>query len=204
MTGAIDVMNHAQGLVAGVGSGISMEYEEFRIMTRTTFGGVFKGRIPDDDELRRSGILTGHDTVDDLTAEMDRLGYDTIVVCATKMWSPHYHHKLIMDCPLEDLVPVVEAAKGRLIGAVSYNPHRIEESLAEIELSVREYGFRYVWFHPLSHGFPPNDRRFYPLYAKCNELKIPVGLQVGHSAEVLPSEAAGRCWSTRSRSTSRT
>ena len=27
----------------------------------------------------------------------------------------------------------------------------------------------------------------YPLYAKCSELGIPVGMQVGHSAEPLPS-----------------
>lgn len=188
MTGAIDIMNHAQGLITGLGRGISMEYEEFRIMTRTTFGGVFKGRIPTDDELHKSGILSGHDTVDDLVAEMDRLGYDQIVVCATKMWSAHYHHQLIMDCSLEELAPVIEASKGRLVGALSYNPHRIEQSLAELEVAVKEHGFGYVWFHPLSYGMPPNDRRFYPLYAKCNELKIPVGLQVGHSAEVLPSD----------------
>jgi predicted TIM-barrel fold metal-dependent hydrolase len=42
-------------------------------------------------------------------------------------------------------------------------------------------------------GWAPNDRRFYPLYAKCNELDIAVGMQVGHSAEVLPSEA----WSVK-------
>ena len=69
-----------------------------------------------------------------------------------------------------------------------YDPFRIEASLFEIERAVRDYDFRYVYFHPLSYGLPPNDRRFYPLYAKCTELGIPVGLQVGHSAEVLPSD----------------
>ena len=39
----------------------------------------------------------------------------------------------------------------------------------------------------MTFGIAPNDRRCYPLYAKCVELGIPVGLQVGHSAEPLPS-----------------
>jgi hypothetical protein len=185
---AVDIMNHAQGLVRGLGSGIDFRFEEFRIMTRTTFKGVFRGRVPSPEEVESSGILAGHATVGELVAEMDELGYDRIVACATKMWSPYYHHQLIMDCPIDDLAAVVAQSGGRLVGAASYNPFRIDDSLAEIERAVREHGFRYVWFHPLSYGLPPDDRRFYPLYAKCSELGIPVGLQVGHSAEVLPSE----------------
>ena len=53
---------------------------------------------------------------------------------------------------------------------------------------MREFGFRYVYFHPITFGVAPNDRRCYPLYSKCVELGIPVGFQVGHSAEVLPSD----------------
>ena len=65
---------------------------------------------------------------------------------------------------------------------------RIAESLERVERFVREHGFSYVYFHPMTFGLAPNDRRCYPLYAKCVELDIPVGFQVGHSAEVLPSD----------------
>ena len=171
-------MNHAQGLIRNLGQGISFQFEEFRIMTKTTFKGVFRGRIPSDEEIEASGIL-GHDSVEDLVAEMDALGYDRIVACATKMWSPHYHHQLIMDCPTKDLAAVVDASGGRLIGAASYNPFRIDQSLREIEQAVRDFGFRYVWFHPLSYGLAPDDARFYPLYAKCSELGIPWGSKSG-------------------------
>ena len=37
-------------------------------------------------------------------------------------------------------------------------------------------------------GLPLNDRKFYPLYAKCAELGVPVSMQVGHSAEHMPNE----------------
>jgi uncharacterized protein len=35
---------------------------------------------------------------------------------------------------------------------------------------------------------PPNDRRYYPLYAECIELGIPFCLQVGHTGPLAPSE----------------
>jgi len=184
---AIDIMNHPnearRELTKDAG-----QYEEFQILARTTFKTVFKGRAPSKDEVRAGMALAGHDSVADLIKEMDEVGYDKIVICATKMWSYYYHHKLILDYSIDDVADIVQEAKGRVIGAASYNPFRIEESLKEIEKGVKEYGFKYVWFHPLSFGLRPDDRRFYPLYAKCNELDIAVGMQVGHSAEVLPSE----------------
>ena len=41
--------------------------------------------------------------------------------------------------------------------------------------------------HPYGFGIPLNDRRLYPFYAKCVELGVPVVIQVGHSAERMPS-----------------
>ena len=35
---------------------------------------------------------------------------------------------------------------------------------------------------------PPTDRRYYPLYAECIDLDIPVCLQVGHTGPLCPSE----------------
>lgn len=185
--GAIDVMNHASEARRGLGPN-PFDSQEFQIMTRTTFKSVFGGSVPDPDTLKQLATLQGHADVAECVGDMDRLGYDRVVICATKMWSYHYHHRLILDFPLDAVGEAVAESKGRLIGAASYNPFRIEDSLAEVERGVKEYGFRYVWFHPLSFGLAPNDRRFYPLYAKCAELDIAVGFQVGHSAEVLPSD----------------
>jgi hypothetical protein len=194
---AIDIMNHPVEARNTLGGGAqSMQYEEFKIMTKTTFKSVFKGRVPTEEQIKAItpeqmkafSVLQGHATVAELVKDMDELGYDKIVITATKMWSYRYHFKLILDYSIDDVGDIVREAKGRVIGAASYNPFRIEESLEEVERGVKEYGFKYVWFHPLSFGLRPDDRRFYPLYAKCNELDIAVGMQVGHSAEVLPSE----------------
>jgi hypothetical protein len=186
---AIDIMNHPNEAERGLGGDI-FQYEEFKIMLRTTFKAKAAADAGDAKAkgTAAAGLLQGHANVAELVADMDALGYTYVVLTATKMWSYRYHHKLILDFSIDDVGRQVREGGGRIIGAASYNPFRIEESLAEVERGVREYGFKYVWFHPLSFGLAPNDRRFYPLYAKCNELDIAVGLQVGHSAEVLPSD----------------
>ena len=193
--GVIDIMNHPSEANRNLGAD-SFQYEEFKIMWRTTFKTVHKARqegtSPAGGGDKKSGAasfaLMGHDTVAEMIADMDRLGYDIVVITATKMWSYYYHHKLIIDHTVDSVGQIVQEAGGRVIGAASYSPFRIEESLKDIERGVKEYGFKYVWFHPISFGLAPNDRRCYPLYAKCNELGIAVGLQVGQSAEVLPSD----------------
>ena len=191
----IDVMNHLLEVRAGM-AGNPFQFREFQIMLETTFKAMGKPRAPKPDgeegsgKKKRSGggMLSGHLTTEECLTDMDALGYTHVAVCATKMWSYYHHREFIMDYPIGPVGEAVAESGGRIIGTASYDPFRITDSLAEVEHAVRQLGFRYVWFHPLSYGLAPNDRRFYPLYAKCMELGIPVGFQVGQSAEVLPSD----------------
>ena len=184
---AIDIMNHP-GEAGGQALTRNMwDFKEMQIMTRTTFKTVFKGRIPSEEEQKMAAALTGHDDVDSMIKDMDELGYDRIVMTATKMYSYYWHKEFITNFSIDTVGEIVQKAKGRVIGAASYDPLRIDESLRDIERGVKEYGFKYVWFHPITFGLSPRDKKCYPLYAKCNELDIAVGFQVGHSAEVLPS-----------------
>jgi predicted TIM-barrel fold metal-dependent hydrolase len=187
----IDIMNHLPEIRNDLG-GNAFEYREFQIMLQTTFKKLKrsqkdagKGKRP---ERPAGSMLAGHSSVADCIKHMDELGYTHIAVCATKMWSYHYHHEFIINSPMEPIGEAVEETGGRIVGAASYSPFHIGECVADVERGVKEMGFKYVWFHPLSFGLPPNDRRFYPLYQKCVELDIAVGFQVGHSAEVLPSD----------------
>jgi hypothetical protein len=61
-------------------------------------------------------------------------------------------------------------------------------SVREIEIAVKEYGFKGVYAHLLGWDMRPDDRRMYPCYAKCVELGIPFSVQMGHSLELMPSE----------------
>lgn len=192
MTGSVDVMNYAPLIAPGL-SGPEFRYEEFQTMVRTTFRGMVRdGRITTmwGREIPADGMVDTDPTlaVDDALATLDRAGYELSTVCCMKMWSPYHHHRLIVDWPEEVVAEALAVAGDRLVGGAGYNPFRISESLARLETAVREWGFGYVYAHPMTFGVAPNDRRMYPLYAKCHELGVPVGMQVGHSAEVLPTD----------------
>lgn len=192
MTAAIDVMNYAPLIAPGL-AGPEYQYQEFQIMLATTFKRMAEGgrimttwgrEIPLDEPVEIDPTLK----VDEALDQMDRAGIEVSVLACLKMWSYHHHHQLIVDHPEESVADAIKVAPDRFIGGAGYNPFRIEESLHTLDLAVREWGFGYAYFHPMTFGLAADDARCYPLYAKCNELGIPVGLQVGHSAEVLPSD----------------
>src|SRR5207245_4477356 len=61
-------------------------------------------------------------------------------------------------------------------------------AVRELRRCVRELGFRALRIVPWLWNLPPDDRRYYPLYAECVELGIPFCLQVGHTGPLCPSE----------------
>jgi len=162
-------------------------FYEFQLMAKTTFAGIARkqGLKPGEEWKVTASMCKG--SLEEMLQEMDAIGVERCVMPAIKMWSRR-DQVICMDYKVADIADIVKRANGRVIGGAGYNPLRIQESLEEIEMAVKEYGFKYVWFHPISFGLPPNDKKCYPLYAKCIELGIPVGYQSGHSAEVLPSE----------------
>ena len=189
---AIDIMNYPIQVREAVEYDFN-DYHEWRQLAQTTFKPMFPtGRFPTTkEELEQFKFLYGsmfhpYETVDDLIKAMDEIGYDKICMCAAKMWS-FVTNDFVWNLSIDDIHKVVEKSGGRIIGAAGYNPFKIEESLKEIEKAVKEYGFKFVYLHSMSFGLAPDDKRIYPLYAKCNELGVPVSMQVGHSAEPMPS-----------------
>lgn len=76
----------------------------------------------------------------------------------------------------------------RLIPIAGVNAELGMTAVRELEYLVKEKGFRGLRIFPYGHKMPPNHAVFYPLYAKCIELDVPVQLQVGHTAAMLPSD----------------
>ena len=67
----------------------------------------------------------------------------------------------------------------RLYGMAGLEPEDIMQGVEKLEHAVRER--RFVGAHSYPHwlALPPDDRAFYPFYAKCVELQVPVQIQVG-------------------------
>ncbi len=63
----------------------------------------------------------------------------------------------------------------------SINPYLHNRPGAELDYWVSERGFKGVKLYPTYQYFYPNDRMMYPMYAKAQELGIPVMVHTGSS-----------------------
>ncbi len=125
--------------------------------------------------------------IDDFVTMMNAAGLDKALIPAIRMMS--YQKKtMVWDISEEEVHAAVSRHPDRLVGLCGFNPLLKLESVRNVERAVKEYGFRGVYIHTYGFGIPLNDRLYYPLYAKCVELGIPVSMQVGHSAEHMPNE----------------
>ncbi|NQU09012.1 MAG: amidohydrolase [Candidatus Abyssubacteria bacterium] len=64
-------------------------------------------------------------------------------------------------------------------GFASVDPWKGEMAIKEADRSIKELGLMGVKFQQSAQAFYPNDRRFYPLWEKCSELKAPVMFHTG-------------------------
>jgi len=97
--------------------------------------------------------------------------------------------------PYEVVADAVQAHPDRFFGLAGVDPTEGMAGVRALERAVREYGF--VGAHGYPHWFElaPDHARWYPLYAKCVELDIPIQLQVGQSlvyTEERPLRSVGR------------
>lgn len=138
-------------------------------------------------EKALGGSLPQFPSIPKMIETMDEANVEKVFITQTKMWSTR-NHWMYMDTQLSDVTQYLDHAPDRFIGLGGYNPYRISESLAEIEIGVKKHGFKGVYVHIYGFDIPFHHARMYPLYAKCVELDIPVSLQVGHVLEGMPSQ----------------
>jgi len=109
----------------------------------------------------------------DLIAQMDQGEVEKALLHAPNMgpWG--------IRRPPEAVARAVDEYPDRLIaGAVGMNPHEGMKGVRELERCVEQYGFKAMHLHPHWLERPANDAMYYPYYAKCVELDIPVLLQI--------------------------
>jgi len=88
----------------------------------------------------------------------------------------------------DDVAGWVGAHPDRLGGLAAVDLRRPVEAVRELRRCVRELGFKGLRVIPWLWELPPNDRRYYPLYAECVELGVPFCTQVGHTGPLRSSE----------------
>ena len=71
--------------------------------------------------------------------------------------------------------------RGRLLPFASINPFMVNDLGAELEQLVKVHGFRGFKVYPVYQHHYVNDPRMYPLYAKAQELGVPMLVHTGSS-----------------------
>lgn len=113
-----------------------------------------------------------------LIEKMDRAHVQHAFLLAEKAGSTsHRIHKRI---PLKSVDRVVGQYPERFSGLMGIDPTEGMAGLRALESAVRDHGFVGAHLYPHWFEMAPDHALYYPYYAKCCELDIPIQMQVGH------------------------
>jgi len=132
---------------------------------------VFYKREPRREEFREAAraLDVGEEQVIDL---LDQAGIGRTLITGVDEWSS-VHETFI---PNELVAGLAERHPDRFSPFAGIDLGKGMEGVRELEHLVRDRGFRGLSLRPFMIGLPADDRRYYPLYAKCAELRIPLSI----------------------------
>ena len=84
--------------------------------------------------------------------------------------------------PNDYVAQAVDSYQDVFIGFCSVDPRKGKAAVEELERSVLSLGLRGLKLHPIHQAFFPDDPAFIPLFAKAEELGIPVLMHSGYAA----------------------
>jgi predicted TIM-barrel fold metal-dependent hydrolase len=128
-------------------------------------------------ELFGADAATGP-TIEGLLAAMDGAGID-VAVLTSGLASPERAHRAGGQAA-EDFVALAEAHPGRLVVAATVDrAGRPTRNCARIRELAQHPLVALVRVTPLVEQYELNHRLYYPVYAACEELGLPVSINVG-------------------------
>lgn len=117
-------------------------------------------------------------SVEDLIGAMDTAGVDVGVLTAGLSDPERLHRK--GGYAAEDFLAVAAEHPGRfLVSAAVDRATKPVEACARVRELAKHEDFRLVRITPLVEQYELNHRLYYPVYATCAELGIPVSINVG-------------------------
>ncbi|HKV54832.1 MAG TPA: amidohydrolase family protein [Candidatus Binataceae bacterium] len=132
-------------------------------------------------------------TIEDVITEMDTAEVEKGVLTAGALRlerSPYNVGQHISDDTFETLCRRTAQAcadyPGRFHACIQVDPTGMMKAVRRLERAVKEFGFRSAWIMPSMVGLPPNHACYFPIYAKCVELGIPIKINVGVPGPMRP------------------
>ncbi|HET6616014.1 MAG TPA: amidohydrolase family protein [Dehalococcoidia bacterium] len=130
-----------------------------------------------EDYFDRSAEIFKDISVEQLIDDMDRAGVEKCIV-TTNAEDPD---RRIMDFP--------QRHPDRFALSLSMDPRRGMPVLRALETMVRNEPVVLARITPFMINLPPDDRVYYPVYAKCIDLDLPIAINTGIPGPPMP----GKC-----------
>ena len=144
---------------------------------------VSKGQTGLDDEfkaqIRMPEDMRGGISIEDYLPKMDAAGIERSLLIAVRAGDIRMQGGF--EIPYADVHAICEQYPDRFSGLAGVDPFRGMQGLRDLEEAVKEYGFVGAHLYPHWCGLAPDAAQYYPYYAKCCELDIPIMMQVGHN-----------------------
>ncbi len=140
---------------------------------QTGLDDTFKSQVRMSDDMR-NGV-----TIDAYLAKMDRAGIGHSLLIAVRAGDMNVRGSF--EIPYARVAEVCRAHPTRFSGLAGIDPFRGMQGLRDLEIAVREHGFVGAHLYPHWFGLAPDHAKYYPYYAKCCELDIPIMMQVGQN-----------------------
>jgi hypothetical protein len=140
---------------------------------QTGLDDAFKAQVRMPPEIR------GGVTVEDYLGRMNRAGIERSLLIAVRAGDINVRGGF--QLPYERVRDVCRQYPDRFSGLAGIDPFRGMQGLRDLERAVREYGFVGAHLYPHWCGLAPDHAKYYPYYAKCCELDVPIMMQVGHN-----------------------
>lgn len=119
--------------------------------------------------------------------KLSSIGLQRVLITAFKAWD-HRENVPLTWTPFDEVLDVLQAEPDFFYGLFGINVRARMPEVREVERSVKEYGFKGIHIHPHGFGLPTNHAYYFPFYAKCEELGVPVVISTGHTLAYLPME----------------
>ena len=124
-------------------------------------------------------------TLDEMLRRMDAAGIERGLLVATR--AGRLGHPACYHLPYELVANAVTQHPARFLGLAGLDPYEGMKGVRALEHAVKDLGFIGAHFYPHWYELAPDHAKWYPYYAKCCELDIPVQMQVGQSMVYDPT-----------------
>ena len=140
---------------------------------QTGFDANFMAQVRMPEEMR------GGVTIEDYLRKMDAAGIERSLLIAVRAGEPAWRGSF--EIPYQQIAQYCDAYPDRFSGLAGVDPARGVAQLKELDHAVKELGFVGAHFYPHWFRMPPDSALCYPIYSRCEELGIPIMMQVGQN-----------------------